>query len=544
MKKKALIALIVFAVVVVGLVCLAFSGGLSNNQAPDEGDVDSTAVEEIGVEEGNDVENSSSSGDEQGCVGPDGSGTIDPDDYATDEEYQKALIESGEPEFEVPEEEVSEKQEGESYGHGFVKERIVAYFYTSYGEERAREIVSELGGIWVDDTFAWRSSQEAGRAIVTLYFQGAETREELESICSQLDAYEEVKRASLEIWFEGYDSDDVATMDSMGGYDVNDENAGSQLWLTSGGFRRAWEVVRCSGSVEVAVLDSGIDLDHPDLAANIGTIMSYDAYNRTVLQGAEQDTCGHGTMVSGVISAVANNAIGVAGGSYNAKIIPVRVNKYADKVDPEAVVRAFDYLFALVNKPEVVNMSFSGPKASLGDSYDDIGSRIKTAIDDYKMVCVATSGNSSQIESRYPGAYEGVICVSSIDADREHSETATSGKHISLCAVGEHVFTTTNPEYNDGEFYGAKSGTSFSAPQVAAAAALLKAQHSDWGADKIAQRLELTAIDLGAPGHDELYGYGSLDVAAAVGWKASSSSSSSSPNTGGSAYAMLLKSSL
>lgn len=539
MKKKVLIVFALLAVLAVVIAGLALAGELANDQAPDAGDADSIVVEDVGVEESDGVGDGSSNADGQGYVGVDGSGAIDPDDYETDEEYQKALIESGEPEFEVPHEEVSEKQDGERYDHGYEKYLIDAVFYTSFGEERAHEIVESLGGVWVSDTFAWPSSQGEGEANVTLYFKEADTREELDAISKELMTHDEVRLASASTWFES--SASTSESSSLMGYTVNDPNANLQSWLADSGFNRAWEVARCSGSVEVAILDSGIDLDHPDLVNNIGTTMPYDAFNQTVLQPSDQDTCGHGTLVAGVVAAVADNSLGIAGGSYNAKIIPVRVNSAGKSVDPESVVRAFKYLFALRNTPEVVNMSFAGPEGSFGQWQDEIETLIKSAINDYGMVCVAASGNTYDDASMYPAAFEEVVSVGALGKDGVVADFSTRNVRVDLCASGELILSTSNPDYAGGELYSITQGTSLSAPQVAAAAALLKAQHPDWQPDTIEQQLEATAIDLGTPGHDWLYGYGSLDAAAAVGWKASSSSSSS-PNTGGSAYAMLLKS--
>ncbi len=214
--------------------------------------------------------------------GPGGEGVLDPNDFEDDAAYERALIESGSPRVKVPRVPVSEKEEGERYDHGYYECIVVAHFDLSAGEERAREAVEALGGVWVSDTFSWPSSRDAGEASAMLYFEGATTREQLEAICAELRGEDFVNSANPNGWFESCAADQGAEAASVGGYPVNDELAVSQFWLSASGFRRAWEAVRCSGTVEVAVLDSGIDLDHPDLADNLGTTMPYDAYNQTV----------------------------------------------------------------------------------------------------------------------------------------------------------------------------------------------------------------------------------------------------------------------
>lgn len=328
------------------------------------------------------------------------------------------------------------------------------------------------------------------------------------------------------------------TVGSADSVSVNDSKVSLQKYLSMSGFYNAWSKVKCGGSVAVAVLDSGIDFDHPDLVNNIDTSLAYDAINNTELSGETEDVRGHGTKVAGIVAAEANNAKGIAGCSYNAVIVPVRVVDDEGLVDVFDVSSALDYLVEHAGEVSVVNMSFG---FQVDDWWDFIGEiaygllcqdKISLLSSDYGVVFVAAAGNEGKDGNyvEYPAALDNVVSVAAVDENSTRASFSTANDTVDICAYGTNVYSTTT-----GSGYGnAGNGTSFAAPQVAAAAALLRVQQPSWSAERIVNRIESTAelladmTDLDENGKDNTgqYGYGLLDAAAAVGYSASSSGGS------------------
>lgn len=248
--------------------------------------------------------------------------------------------------------------------------------------------------------------------------------------------------------------------------------------------------------------------------------------------------------MSGIIAGVADNDRGIAGASYNARIIPVRIADLQGYYDAYDSAEALHYLMRLEEPPDVINMSYGSDSMNIIEL-----TQINEAIQQKGITCVAAAGNYSreQIESGdtgsycYPASYEGVISVGAVTGDNQHCDFSYVNDSLDVCALGIGVFSTTDPssDFGQGRLYASSyvledsetgedvdcsiAGTSFAAPQVSAASALLKALHQDWKLDQIKSCLEKTAKDLGAPGRDDEYGYGLLDAAAAVGWRSSPS---------------------
>lgn len=335
---------------------------------------------------------------------------------------------------------------------------------------------------------------------------------------------------------------------------TNDAVATNQGYLLLSRFKDAWDVVKCQGTVEVAVFDSGIDFDHPDLRDNIDTANAYDAIEKQHLD--REDVDGHGTKVAGVIAASANNGIGIAGCSYNARILPIRVQGDNGMGNVQDLGEGLGRLFDLGNKPEVVNMSFGHVASSWFAVFEEAAysyicqGRINELSNNYGIVFVASSGNNGDPlhdgdpgndgvtpnATEYPAALDHVIGVGSVDWDKSHSYFSTANDTVDLVARGRDVLTTTS----DGG-YAYASGTSFSAPQVAAAAAMLKAQNPSRSPSSVQTSLLTNAEQLDEQGHSQ-FGNGLLNAAAAVGWKPSGGGpgGGTSPNTGGSARELLL----
>lgn len=457
-----------------------------------------------------------------GEVTDDGSGkgsdgdTIDRDDYDSDEDYLEALSESLAPEADVP------KEHGEEDGIEYRKGTITVYFERSTSEERAREIVEETGGTWVDSSVALNTA--GGSYDTTVYYEDLADAglDELQAMCQELETYEGVSGAVV------FRTDGTKANSAS----VSDE----QHYLEAGRFSDAWESQRCEGAVEIAVFDAGFQCSHEDLSENIGPY--FDASSgECEVEDTEDD--GHGTAVAGVACAEVANGLGIDGASYNATLVPIRIMDDSGDRPWSYVIRGLQYLCAVMiidgEKPTVVNMSFEAL-----DLCEEVKEETQFYIDilhDAGVVFVAAAGNwdsndpdDSLTAEKYPAAFDNVIGVGAIDANDEVADFSNQNSCVDICAPGVDVYTTLNEEA-EGEGYGDKDGTSFSAPQVAAAAALVQAAYPSIAADQVEAKLEDTARDLGEEGRDDSYGYGALDAAAALGvsddddlWDAPSSS--------------------
>lgn len=280
----------------------------------------------------------------------------------------------------------------------------------------------------------------------------------------------------------------------------------------------AWDFSRCCGEVSVAVLDSGIDFNHPDLKMNIDREHAWDVVSNKPLIG---DLLGHGTEVAGVVSARNYNKRGSDGVSYNAKIVPINI---ATKVlvDPEKDIWRVESDFAVMAKGinrvinesgidnlKVVNISYTGFKAPVDGALQD-------AIDNayiHGVHVVCSAGNSGKEQRSYPSDMDHVISVSGVsrndDAARWQKSTYGSGKDIS--APAENILV---PLPNGR--YASSDGTSFAAPMVSGALALMYAANPNLTVIDAEHALFSSATDIGPHGFDKEFGWGRLNAGAAV----------------------------
>ncbi len=274
----------------------------------------------------------------------------------------------------------------------------------------------------------------------------------------------------------------------------------------------AWLTTRGSG-VTVAVLDSGLDATHPDLAGL--TVVS----PRNFVSGSAEygtatvtDGVGHGTHVTGTIAARTNNANGIAGIAPDVRIMPLKVlddtggGVFSDLAD------AVDY--AVAQGADIINMSLGG---SLDASTAAFVQTVMDAARSAGVLVVAAAGNDGVSTPFYPAAVPSVVSVAATDnaasaATRDLKAVYSNyGPTIDIAAPGTAI-TSTVP----GGSYATWDGTSMASPHVAAIAALVEAGHPAWTPADVETALERTAVDLGAAGRDDSFGWGRINVSAAI----------------------------
>lgn len=253
----------------------------------------------------------------------------------------------------------------------------------------------------------------------------------------------------------------------------------TQWGLAHIGAPAAWDITPgTSARIRVAVIDSGVDTGHPDLGGRVTRSSNYSS------SSTARDVFGHGTMVAGVVAATGNNAMGVAGVSWGAEIRSFKVlddNGIGFASDAAAAVRA-----AADEGARVVNLSFAGPDSPV------LGSAVAYAQSKGALV-VAAAGNSGSTVPAYPAGYSGVVAVAATTPSDTLASFSNRGTWITLAAPGTNITSTLT-----GGGYGSASGTSFSAPLVSGAAALLWLTTYGPNATSIRNRLVATAQSIGS----------------------------------------------
>lgn len=266
----------------------------------------------------------------------------------------------------------------------------------------------------------------------------------------------------------------------------------------------AWAQQHGSQAVRIAVLDTGVDVTHPDLAGKVvGT------YNAHTGGSAVTDEIGHGTFVAGVAAAATGNGIGVAGAGYDTSLLAVKIASPDGELPIDDEIAGIRW--AVAHGANVINLSLGGPDSSTAER-----NAVEYAIGKGVLV-VAAAGNAGTTEKQYPAAYPGVVAVGATDPSRRsRADFSSRGSWVTLGAPGVGVYSTTplagSDDFPGRSGYGAGDGTSFAAPLVAGAAALIDAQ--DPGATEPQVRAALVASAGGYPRAG--LGAGQVDFARAL----------------------------
>ncbi|MFS0823959.1 S8 family serine peptidase [Bacillus sp. 1P02SD] len=254
---------------------------------------------------------------------------------------------------------------------------------------------------------------------------------------------------------------------------------------------QAWTITNGSSAVKVAVLDTGIDHNHPSLANFVNTSLG-----RSFVGGTTMDVQGHGTHVAGTIASYGS----VSGVIQNATLIPVKV--LGDDGSGSLYGITQGILYAADIDADVINMSLGG-----GGYNQSMDEAVQTATAQGTIV-VAASGNDGASSISYPAAYSSVIAVGSVTSSGTRSSFSNYGSGLELMAPGSSIYST----YPNSR-YATLSGTSMATPHVAGVAGLIRAANPNISVSQARQILRDTAQEAGS---FTQYGYGIVDAHAAV----------------------------
>lgn len=316
---------------------------------------------------------------------------------------------------------------------------------------------------------------------------------------------------------------------------------------------QAWDTYTGQGATPplIAILDSGIDATHPDLAPVV--VQSLRSADGQIIQGSpDNDPCdiGHGTAVAGSASARGNDGFGITGVLWQSRVIDIALTSPENgcpggPADSDTIT-AMAHVTNLPERPQALNLS-------LGASLPGCPASYQAAIDQARaagIVVVAAAGNDGSTATSIPASCAGAISVAATDVDGRRASYSQQNPQVDIAAPGGDIAGTVCPTtfgelvaqfvittarnavnaslgpvcggYSDpnGHDLQGISGTSFSAPYVTAAVGLLRQLAADRGTplsvDQVEAVIEGTARDAGAPGRDCDFGHGILDLGAAV----------------------------
>lgn len=319
---------------------------------------------------------------------------------------------------------------------------------------------------------------------------------------------------------------------------------------------QAWDVTTgtpSSGSVVVAVVDTGVLLAHTDLSNNLlrdgaGNVVGYDFISRTTSsndgdgidpnandagdESTPSSSSWHGTHVSGTVAAGSNNGVGVTGVSWGAKIMPVRVIGKGGGSSYD-VLQGIRYAAGLSNdsgtlpskRADIINLSL-GCQNCYSAAEQTLFNQVRAA----GVIVIAAAGNENSSQLGYPASYDGVVSVSAVDMERKRAPYSNYGGKVDVAAPGGDTSRDSNADgYADGilstlvsstgapdyRFY---QGTSMASPHMAGVVALMKAVHPGLTPAELDAMLAsgLLTSDLGSAGRDDVFGWGLIDAAKAV----------------------------
>lgn len=300
----------------------------------------------------------------------------------------------------------------------------------------------------------------------------------------------------------------LADEGSVAAVSVNDPKTAGQYSLDQMRVRDAWSLTK-GGSGIVAVLDTGVQANHPDLSGRV--LAGYDFVNN---DSNAADDNGHGTWVAGIISSKPNDGYGIAGISWSDKILPVKIMSGSGTGDTSDLTSGI--IWAANHGATVINMSVGGFPTS---------QYVQDAVNyawNKGVVLVGAAGNNNRQESFFPASFANVVSVSATQSNDEFSNWSSYGPNVDVSAPGASVQTTnctvcTYAGHNTWGEHTYISGTSFATPNVAGVIALIRARYPSYTPAQVVSRLISTVDDRGYSGFDIRYGAGRVNAFRAVG---------------------------
>jgi len=298
---------------------------------------------------------------------------------------------------------------------------------------------------------------------------------------------------------------------SLGAAGALERLGGTQWGLAALRTQEAWSYSKGAGAV-VAVIDSGVDGTHPDLAGRV--LPGWSSFSKTPISAdVNSDVFGHGTHIAAIIAGD-DDGHGVTGVAPLASILPVAVTDASLRSRGDIVADAIAW--AVDHGADVINLSLAG--ARNGD--DDSGPwcpAIRAAFE-AGVIVVTSAGNSGTRgnPAMNPASCPLVVSVTGVDETLTHAPFASSDSTVTFAAPGRQIVSAF-PTDELNHPYMQWTGTSMATPFVAGAIALLKSAHPDWSPTRIIEALTATAIDIGPAGRDATSGFGLVDPAAALG---------------------------
>lgn len=265
----------------------------------------------------------------------------------------------------------------------------------------------------------------------------------------------------------------------------NDSLFTSQWGLTKIQASNAWDVTHGVSSSYIAILDTGIDQNHPDVGTKVVKRANFTS-------DPDVDGDGHGTHVAGIASSITNNALGIAGVGYNSGLYSVKVLDNNGSGYYSWIANGI--IWSADNGARVINLSLGGSSSST-----TLSNAINYAFGK-GVVIVAASGNNNSSRRFYPAYYSNTIAIAASDQNDKKASFSNYGSWVELAAPGVSILSTTNSAYESW------SGTSMATPFVAGLAALVASHNPSWSNSTIRSKIEQTADKISGTGTYWTYG--------------------------------------
>lgn len=284
--------------------------------------------------------------------------------------------------------------------------------------------------------------------------------------------------------------------------EYNDPRLKEQYSLNVTNAIKAWDVTKGDRATTIAVIDTGIDPNHPDLKNKITS--SWNVFSKT---STVKDGAGHGTHTAGIAAAAVGNGEGVAGVAPDCGLMIVQVLDENGSGSEQSI--ADGIVWAADHGAKVMTMSLGLYKRS-----KVVEDALQFALDKDVVLCASAGNNNAMNDPEkaphLPSTYPGVIEVAATDNQDKKASFSNWGTTVAVAAPGVNILSTVPGGYQT------MSGTSMASPFAAGVAALIRSRHPEWNREQVRKALEASVADLGDKGFDKYFGHGRVDALSAV----------------------------